>query len=226
MTHVGFVALCLLWGHWAKLGAVSRSDRFTLAASLPRSDQQDFRHLQIASLLRKPLLFPCFPFPAVSQLCRSPVCCPHCWKYPHRDFAPWQSFCYPLRKILRGLLDFLNLILFRAVPRELAHLCSRAPSAPAPARLTQPGIAAIWAPRLPGSGAGRCGNWIRGLIVRVAAGPALPCPRNEEEPAKPCERCADAVPAHGRAGGLQGGCLSGSRTPSKEQSVAFLLLTV
>ena len=43
--------------------SVSRSDRHALAASLPRSDQQDFQHLQIASLLRKPLLFPPFPVP-------------------------------------------------------------------------------------------------------------------------------------------------------------------
>lgn len=56
--------------------SVSSSDRNTPGASLPRSAQQEFQHLQIASLLTKPLFFLLLPMPdhlpAEPQPCHLP----------------------------------------------------------------------------------------------------------------------------------------------------------
>lgn len=102
-----FVALWPHWGHLAKLDALLAGVTGTLW--LPPCPVQTSRIVSASKLLcslESLCFFPCFPFPAICLLSLSPVCCPHCWKYPSRDLAQWQSFCYPLQKNIRSLFDF------------------------------------------------------------------------------------------------------------------------
>lgn len=149
------------------------------------------------------------------SLCFLPVS--HSWPFPSCTTAPLleipaqrpctvAKLCSPLRKVLRSLFDFLIGLFSTQSPESLRTRSSPSAAQPvcsSPAHLAQPSTAGTWAPRLPGSGAGRCGNGIRGLIVRAVAGPASPF--NEEKPAKRCDCCGAAVPADGRAGRVSQG---------------------